>query len=108
MRTSICTVGRNIYFDQEITFETEISRSGRAHRRVGGQDHNTIVSCAYTDLIFGANHTVAFHTTQLRLLNDEFIIAIVEFCAKRCDNYFLTGGHIMRTAYDLRGFVAVA
>ena len=107
MRTSICTVGRNIYFNQEITFETKKSRSGRAHFGISGQNHNTIVSCAYTDLIFGANHTVAFHTTQLRLLNDEFTITIVEFCAKCCDNYFLTGGHIMRTAHDLRGFIAV-
>ena len=108
VRTSICTVGRDIYFDQEITFKAEISRSRHSHRRVGGQDHNTIVSCANTDLIFGANHTVAFYTTQLRLLNDEFTVAIVEFCAECSDNDFLTGGYIMGTAHDLGGLVAVA
>ena len=108
VRASICTVGRDIYFNQEITFETKISCSGRSYRCVDRQDHNPIVSRANTDLIFGANHTVAFDTTQLRLLNDEFAITIVEFRAECSNNYFLTGGHIMGTAHHLRRFVAVA
>ena len=56
---------------------------------------------SYTYLIFCTNHTVALNAAQLALLDSETLVAIVEFCAERCNDYLLTGSNVCSTAYNL-------
>ena len=56
----------------------------------------------YPDLVLGTDHTIAFHSPQLRLFYDKLLIAIIQPGAQRRHDYLLSGRHIRRTANDLR------
>ena len=65
MRASIGAVGGDVYFNEEIAFQTKVFSSGSTHLRFSRQHHDAVVVCPHADFIFGTNHTVTFDTTQL-------------------------------------------
>ena len=58
---------------------------------------------ANTDFILGTDHAIRLHTTQLRLLDGEALIAVVEFGAQCCYYHLLTGSHVGSATYNLHG-----
>ena len=56
MRTSISSVGSNVNFNEVITFKTKIFCSRCTNYGIFGEHHNTIMSSANSNFVFGTNH----------------------------------------------------
>ena len=108
MRTSIRAIGGDVDLNQPIAFQVEISSSRHTDGGIFGQHHDTIVSVTHSDLVFRTNHAVTLDTTELRFFDHELLVSVVEFCAERCHDHFLSCRHIMCTADNLSRFIAVS
>ena len=62
-----------------------------------------VVACANAYFVLGANHAKALNAAQLRLFDNEFLVAVVEHAAQVGNDNLLSGSHVGRTAnYLLR------
>ena len=79
-----------------------IFSSRRTYHSILWQHDDTCVIIADTNLVFSAYHAITFNTTQFRLLDDEFLIAVIEHTAQISYDYLLTSSHIWCATYYLR------
>ena len=81
----------------------EILRCRRTHHGLLGENHDTGVIGAHANLILGADHAKAFYATELRFLDDKFLVAIIEHAAQVGHNDLLASSHIGCATHDLLG-----
>ena len=103
VRAGISAVGRYVYFNHPVAFNTVILGSGRAYLGFLRQDDDAVVGSADTDFVFRANHAEAFNATQFGTLDGEAFLAVVEFGAKRGNDDLLPLRHVGRAADNLHG-----
>ena len=72
-----------------------------SYRRVVRQNDNTGMVITYSYLILSANHSKGVHAPQARLLDSEFLVAVIEYATKVSDYDFLSCRNIRRTADNL-------
>ena len=56
---------------------------------------------ADTDFVLSTNHAQRLYTTQLRLLNHELLVAVIEHTAQIGHNHLLASSHIRCTTHNL-------
>ena len=103
VRAGISAVGRYVYFNHPVALDTVIFGSGRAYLGLLRQNDDAVVGSADTDFVFRANHTEAFYAAQLRALDGETFLAVVEFGSERGDDDLLSLRHVCRAADNLHG-----
>ena len=72
-----------------------------SHGRILGQDNDTVVGVAHTDLVLCADHTERLHAAQLRPLDGEALVSVVEDAAQVGHDHLLALGHIGCATDDL-------
>ena len=103
MAERIGPVGRDVDFNHPVALEMVILGGRHAHDSVVGQHDDAGMVGADTYLILGAYHAEALHAAQLRFLDGEFLVAVIEHAAQVGHNHLLSGGHIGCSADNLLG-----
>ena len=101
MRAGVSAVGGDIDLDEPVALETVVFGCGRAYDSVGGQHDDAIVAGADAYLVLSTDHAVGLDATQLALLDDELLVAVVELGAEGGHDDLLAGSHIGRAADNL-------
>ena len=101
----ISTVGGNIHLYQVVALQVVVLLGRYAHGGVLGQHDDTVVAGANAYLVLGTDHAQTFHTAQLAALDNELLVAIVQFGAHYGNNHLLSGRHIGSTAHNLQGSI---
>ena len=104
MAQRIGTVGRNVYVDQPVAVQMIILGGRLSDRCILRQYDNAVMACADTDFILSTDHTEALHTTQLALLDGEFLVVVIEHAAQISHNDFLSCSHIRCATHNLLRF----
>ena len=73
----IGTIGGNVDIENPIVLNLILFSGWNPRLCIIGQNNYSVVRCAYSDFIFGANHSAAIYTLQFALLNDECLVAFV-------------------------------
>ena len=106
--SGINAVGGEVHLEDIILGNIIQFGSGSARFRVAFEDDDAIVGVAYTDFVFGANHSKRFHTANLGFLNSKFFITVVEHSAESGNDNRLPGSDIGSAAHNLHSLVGVA
>ena len=94
-------VGCDVNLDNPVALQVIIFGCGLAYRCVFGQYYDAVVACANAYFVLGANHAKALNAAQLRLFDNEFLVAVVEHAAQVGNDNLLSGSHVGRTANNL-------
>ena len=93
-----------VNLDKPVAFQLVIFGGRLANLSVGRQNDDAVVSRSHANFVFCTYHTKAFNATQLRLLNNKLVVAIVKHGTHIGHYYLLSGGNIGCAAYYLRRF----
>ena len=104
MAQRIRTVGRDVYVDQPVAVQMIILGGRLSDRCILRQYDDAVMARTDADFILGTDHTEALHTTQLALLDGEFLVAVIEHAAQISHNDFLSCSHIRCTTHNLLRF----
>ena len=104
VRGAIDAVRGEVHFYHIVVFDAIVVARWSAHLHVVGEHNDAVVACAYAYFIFGADHAARLHAADFRLLDYEFLVAIVELGADSCHYHLLSGSHIRSAAHYLSGF----
>jgi len=101
---AVATVRSQIDFDAGV-FQIQINTEIFAHRCIGRQLHQTVIT--FTDLQLGlrAQHAVGLDATQLGFLDLEIAR---QLGTDHCERNLQARTHVWRTAHDLESFRAIA
>ena len=103
VRERISAVGSDVNLNQPVTLQVVILSSRRTYHSVLRQHDDTSVTGADTYLVLGTNHAQRLHTTQLGLLDDKLLVAVVEHTAQVSHYDLLACCHVRcSTDYLLR------
>ena len=109
MRHRIGAVGRQSDFEQVVVFDLVVVPGRSACRHIVRQHDNPVVAGPDADFILGTEHSQRLHAADFALFYFEAfrLAGRIQHRIDRCNDYFLSGGYIRRTADDLgRGTVA--
>ena len=95
------SVGCDVNLDNPVALQVIIFGCGLAYGCVLGQYDDAVVACANAYFVLGANHAKALNAAQLRLFDNEFLVAVVEHAAQVGNDNLLSGSHVGRTANNL-------
>ena len=104
VRQGIGTVGSNVHLDEPVALQMVVLCGRSTHDSILRQYDDTVMRRTDAYLVLSANHTKRLNATELRLLNDELLVAIVEHTAQVGYYYFQTCCHIGGTTDNLLGF----
>jgi len=103
MAHSIHMIRCEPYLVDPVTVRRKILRYRRTGDRIGRQYNNARMVLAQPDLVFGADHPLAFQAADLcRAHGYRFALERVYGSTHRGYHYFLPGGHIVGAANDLQ------
>ena len=104
MGKCISTVGSDVNLDDPIALQMIIFGGWSANNCIFGQDNDAIMTLANTNFVFSTNHAIRFNATQLSLLDNELLIAIIEHTTQIGHYHLLTSCHIRCTTDNLLRF----
>ena len=99
-------VGGDVYLDNPVALKVIILCGRHTHGSIFGQNDDAVVARADAYLVLSTYHSARFHTAQLRLLDVELLVAVVQSAAQVGHDDLLSGCHIGRAANYLAWFLA--
>ena len=102
MRRRVHPVRSDIHLQDIITLYIIIIFRQCTDNRVSRQYDNTGMIGSDTDLILGANHAIRLNPADLRLLDRETLVAIIQFRPVNSDNHLLACRHVRSATNNLQ------
>ena len=101
VRQCVGTVGGDVHLYQPVALQVIVFSGRSTHLSVLGQHDDTGMVGADANLVLCANHAAALHATQFRLLDNKFLVAVVEHAAQVGNNHLLSRSHVGRATDNL-------
>ena len=104
VRQRIRAVGGNVNLYHPVAFQMIVFSRRLTHRSVFRQYDDTVVRGTHTDFVFCANHTQRLNAAQLRFLDLELLVAVIEHTTQIGNDHLLTSCHIGSATHNLLWF----
>ena len=101
VRTSVRVVRRDVHLNHIVALQTVVLSGRRTHHSILWQHDDAVMTRAHTNLILGTDHAVRLDATQLALLDDKLLVAVIQLAAQLSHNHLLTGSHVRCAADNL-------
>ena len=94
VREAVSTVGGDVHLNEPVALQMIVLSGRRAYHGILREDDDAGMVIADTDLILCTDHTVRLDATQLGLLDDKLLVAIIEHTTQVGHDHLLTRSHI--------------